>query len=365
MKLTTLLFVLSILGFSLVGCDQKTVKSSSSNSNNYNNCILYPDLAGCSGTTTGSTTSGTGTTSCATHAYLPTCPGYQTAINICMANPNQTGCTGFCTAYPTVTTCSGSSTGGTSGGSYPTIPVVNNWGEKYKGYSGNVTTVPTCGVTNISGLNPTRKATLTMSGAKQTANGSFYQFNGYFFPGYSPTFWQNGGDIYSHNISPWLTDINQAVAFASTDSRLKVRTIPRPQPGTSGGTYCYGRTSGSPHYQGYTKLAATVSLRPLQNVVKNSAGNITSYKLGNALQARSFTTNIMSCSPILDFSGYCSGPGTENGCAFTVEYVTVNQGCTNVWDSQGNTCTWMVDVQSNSCWQLDLEVASDDTQDLN
>ncbi len=269
-----------------------------------------------SSTKKSSSTNNNGLTSCQYDYYTnPACPGYTTG--------------GATTGGSTT----GTTTGGTSGGtSYTTIPKDNNWQALYP--SGEPT--GSCSSPTGTGF-PLRKGTVTLAGGQM----------------YSPAnpFYSTGDEYsgagYSHNISYFLTTVNDAKGFIDTDALLKVRVKPRPEPKAPvGKTWCFGRVTGqSADTYGYMKLKYSVSVRAV-----NSDGS-----LGPFMGTTSQTTGVNSCSPAIDFSGYAQS--APNGLVVVVHDVQSDQGCTY---QQG--CTAYRTVRSAACWQMDLEVAVDGTQ---
>ncbi len=292
MKQTTMIL---LTGLVLWGCSESsTSKKSSSNSSSY--------------------------TACSYDYYTnPACPGYTTS--------------GSTTAGTTSGT-TGTTTGGTSGGTYNTIPKDNNWAALYP--SGEPT--GTCSSPTGSGF-ALRKGTITLAGGQM----------------YSPAnpFYSTGdeysGTGYSHNVSYFLTTVNDAKGFIDTDAVLKVRVKPRPEPKAPvGKTWCFGRVTGqAADTYGYMRLKYSVSVRSV-----NTDGS-----LGPFMGTTSYTTGVNSCSPAIDFSGYAQS--APNGLVVVVHDVQSDQGCTY---QQG--CTTFRSVRAAACWQMDLEVAVDGTQSI-
>lgn len=333
MKHMPLFFVVSLLF--MVSCQEK--KSSSSN--------------------TTSTTSTYGTQCIGTGYYtVPGCPGYSTSTtggttgstqNICYLNATNyyqlAGCPGFCQSYPTNSSCtSGTTTGGTTGGSttnpytqYPSSSIYANWGVQYPG---GVPAENCSASYSPSGISytayDTRKATMSIQGK------TFYSPAAAVAPNYT-------------NTSSILKTVAKAKTLFETDSVLKVRFKPRPQPeNTSSSPYCY-----IPSYTkmssvaGYTKLTYSVVL-----VGTRADGSTDQEPVGT------FTTDVNSCTPSVDLSSYASQyPG---GVYLIVQSVRGNQGVyPNDYGLYGfknsNTFT---DIRSMDCWVIDVEVAADGTK---
>lgn len=308
MKYMPLMFIVSL--FFLVACQEKSTKSTNTTNNN------------------------------------------SSALQNCQYGQNywvMPGCLGYCQMNPTNPLCIGNTTSGTTGGSgsggggggiitnpypnYPSSPVNTQWQGKYPGG------VPSgsCSQTyNPTGINftpyETRKATMTIVGKTW----------------YNPA---DGNAPNYTNTSSLLKSINGARQLFQTDAALKVRFKVIPQPESSNSSpYCYGRTSGT-SIAGYTKLQYNVQL-----VGANSYGQTFTEPLGT------FTTNVNSCSPAIDLSTYASKyPG---GIYVIVQAVKGNQGFfPNDYDFNGfKNVNQFVDIRSQDCWVLDVEVSADGTK---
>lgn len=242
-------------------------------------------------------------------------------------------CPGYTSGGATSGSTTGTTTGGTSGGSYGALPdSVNNWTSRYN-TSGkpSAPSTPSCStpVNQASGTNyAPRKGTIHMAFRKN----------------YSPDVAGLSG--FSNSISTHLTDVNASKMFLDSDGLLKVRFMPRPQRVPSNGdVWCFGRTvgSGSGTAYGYTQLSYSVAVR---GVLPN--GSLTGY-----LGTQYLTTNIQTCSPAIDFSGYAQS--YPDGIVLSVFDVYSNQGC-----SQHPCSSWS--QVSTTCWGMDVEVATDNTQ---
>lgn len=162
---------------------------------------------------------------------------------------------------------------------------------------------------------------------------------------YSPVL--PGLSSYSSNISSFLTNANDAKMFIESDGQLKVRLMARPQPKPSASSiYCYGRKtgSGSGTDYGYTQLSYSVSVRAVNN----------DGTLGPHQGTKYLTTNINTCSPAIDFSGYAQS--AQNGLVLVVHDVSSNQGCFY------HPCPSSWSQTTSTCWQMDVEVAVDGTK---
>ncbi len=252
----------------------------------------------------------------------------------CAANPqycNSGSTAGGTTGGSTTGTTSGGTTGG---GSYSGITSDNSWTALYNA-AGKPTVPPVSGC-SVSGTGfDTRKGTITMAFQKDL-NGPVDD--------YSPAL--PGLSSYSSNVSSFLTNTNDAKMFIESDGQLKVRLMARPQPKPSAGSvYCYGRRTGAGAgtAYGYTELTYSVSVRAV-----DANGN-----LGPHQGTRYLTTNLNTCSPAIDFSGYAQS--APNGIVLVVHDVYSNQGCAyHPCTAQSQTTT--------TCWQMDVEVAVDGTK---
>lgn len=288
MKQTTITILLTALA--IVGCSESSsTKSSNSSSNN--------QAAAC------------------TFDYYtnPACPGY---------------------GQTTGGTTSGTTGGTTGGGNYTTIPSDNNWQALYP--SGEPT--GTCSSPTGSGF-PPRRGTVTVAGGQMysPANPWFTMGDEY------------SGSGYSHNVSYFLNNVNDAKGFVDTDLGLRVRVKPRPQPrAPTGKTWCFGRVTGqASDTWGYTVLRYSVSVRPV-----NADGS-----LGPFMGTTSQTTSVNSCSTPIDFSGFSQSASAVNGLVVVIHDIQSNQGCTY---QQG--CTAFRAVRAASCVQMDIEASVDGTQ---
>ncbi len=285
-------FLLSITLLTLlVGCTKSSKDSSSTSSSNNN---ISEQCAG------------------AANYSLVGCPGY------CSTNPLALGCAG---------TTTGSTTGGSTGTSYTTIPKDNNWAALYP----NGEPAGSCASPTGTGYD-LRKGTVTMSG------GVYYS---------ADLSWTGVGESeytsirYSHNVSDFLTSPTDAASFLDTDSVLRVRFKPRPEPKAPiGKSWCFGRATGqSADYYGYTKLRFTVAIKGTDGILRG---------------ATSVTADVNSCTSTVDFSNYITSNGT-----IVIRDVYSNQGCTY---QQG--CTAWTKVRDAACWQMDVEVQVDGTKSI-
>lgn len=319
MKQTSMMLIL--FGLMLVGCTESSKKSSSSTSAVSPYCAQFPTAMGCSGTTTGGSTGGTCSIG-SNNNTVPGCPGY------CAVNPSHADCGGGTT---------GGSTGGSTGGYNQTMPN-NNWQSLYP-YgqpSGSCSTATGTGY-------ETRKGTITIAG------GTWY----------SPdNAWTMVGEAeyknvsYSHNNSPYLVSVTDAKGFLDTDAKLRIRFKPRAQslPPT-GKSWCYNRTTGqSGNTYGYGTLKFSVGVKGL-----NADGSVKSVfdKIHTNVVA-----NVNSCSPALDFDD--SAQRNPYGIVLVVYDVQSDQGC---W--QAGNCTAFTSVKTGSCWSMDIEASVDGTKNIN
>jgi hypothetical protein len=254
------------------------------------------------------------------------------------------GCPGFCQTYPTHSSCQGGTTGTTTGGTtgginpfpqYSSNPIYANWGVQYPGGTPAENCSQAVAPTGVT-FTPyeTRKATMSIQGK---------------------TFYSPASSVASQymNTSSILKSVANARTLLETDSVLKVRFKPRPQPeNTQSSPYCY-----IPSYTkmssvaGYTKLQYSVVL-----VGTKANGTTEQEPIGT------FTTDVNSCTPAIDLSSYTSL--YPAGMYLIVQSVRSNQGTwPNNYAQYGfrdsNTFT---DVRSMDCWVIDVEVAADGTK---
>ncbi len=331
--------MLALMSLISMGCQEKSKKSSSSSQQSAY-CMQNPYAQGCYGATTAGTTGGTTNQTC-----------FQSTNNYW----SMPGCPGFCQNYPTHPNCAGTTSGGTTSGSttgsttgggsnpypqYPSNGINQNWGVQYP--PNNIPPQGNCAAAvSPSGINytpyETRKATMALAGK------TFY----------SPAS-ANAGNL--TNTSSILKSVNTARTLFETDSVLKVRLKPRPQPeNTSSSPYCY-----IPSYQkmssvaGYTKLEFNVVL-----VGRRANGTEDQEPLGT------FMVGVNSCTPAIDLSSYTST--YPDGIYLIVQSVRSNQGVyPNDYPQNGFTnSNTFTDVRSMDCWVLDVEVAADGTKTFN
>ena len=358
-------FFLALTFFTLIlsGCQQKAAKKSSSSNPSTTNCsgqaywttpgcVGYcqnnPGGYGCGGTTggttsgtTGGTTAGitsgatggtTGGANCTVYPLAVSCPTY------CQQVPKPYGCLtngSNCNVNPNAAGCPGTS-----------VTINPYYGIQYPP-TGTPPTGNCSAPYDPEGLPnafATRKGTITLAGETSVSIN------------YSPfgTNARNGTSAGSLlNTSPMLMSVAQAKIFFMTDSVLKVRIKPKPQPAASQtDTMCAGRNMPGVTIPGYTKLQYYVKVYGV------SATNAVTYL---ATQGP-FTTGVNDCSPAIDLSEYQEQSPT--GVVITVEQVKANQNCSgSYWTSAGfSTCNVYKNVRSYDCWAMDFEVAADGTK---
>lgn len=319
------LFVLTSLTFLTIGCVEKTkTKTVNTNNNPYGNCTqqnwyapgcpgycqMYPTTAGCSNNTTGGTT-----------------------------GSSNGGTTGTTTGTTNGGTTSGTTTGGTNYVNpfphYSSSPIYANWGVQYPGGEPPENCTAAYAPTGVSyQLYETRKATMAIAGK---------------------TFYSPASPVASQytNTSSTLKSVSAAKNFLSTDSMLKVRFKPRPQPqNNSIDHYCYIPSySNTSQIAGYWKLQYNVKV-----VGVKADGSQGEEPLGT------FTTTVNSCSPAIDLSSHVSM--YPNGMYLVVQSVRGNQAAwPNDYAQFGfKNSSAFSDIRSNDCWVLDVEVAADGTK---
>jgi hypothetical protein len=152
------------------------------------------------------------------------------------------------------------------------------------------------------------------------------------------------------NTSSILKTVSSAKTLYQTDSILKVRFKPKPQPDVSMSTSaCYGRAQGQSTTPGYTKLMFTV------NVVGWDVNNTRSVEPVGV-----YTVGVNSCSEGIDLSRFTSR--FPNGMYVQISDVFANQNCW--WDNNTGftNCNAFKLVREADCWSIDIEVAADGTK---
>lgn len=364
-------FLSSLLTFLVIfatGCSKETKKTSGSSMDPY--CQYNPYLPQCLG---GGYTTGGQNPNCQVNPQLPGCP-----------NSNH------CQMYPQDPACYGSGgTGGTTGGTsthclqnpyaancpfclqnpqhmycqkppqkYPSDAMNPNWGQKYPPNNQPPAGDPNSCLTftpeslQNAGFTPwdTRVGTVSIAGYNSTL--------GAVNP-YDPSL-----PVASNYLgtSPDLKSINGVKMFLMTDSILKVRFKPRPQPDrTASSTSCYN-TSGNPTstLPGYTKLNFTVVLRGIKS---NDVHEDIAFK-------NYYNVGVNSCTPGWDISEHKAKSEYANGLYFVIRGVSGNQGCSdNDYRVNGfGSCSTPLTpwgIQSRDCWTMDIEVAADGTKTFN
>ncbi len=350
-------FFLALTFFTLIlsGCQQKAAKKSSSSNPSTTNCsgqaywttpgcVGYcqnnPGGYGCGGRTgettsgtTGGTTAGitsgatsgtTGGANCTVYPLAVSCPTY------CQQVPKPYGCLtngSNCNVNPNAAGCPGTS-----------VTINPYYGIQYPplGTPPTGTCSDPYDPEGLPNAFATRKGTITLAGL---TTGSIE---------YNPLTASN-----LLNTSPMLKSVAQAKIFFMTDSVLKVRIKPKPQPAASqSDTMCYGRNMPGVTIPGYTKLQYYVKVYGV------SAGNALTL-----LDTKGpFTTGVNSCSDAIDLSEYQEQSPT--GVAIAIDQVKANQNCSGLyWTSAGfATCNVYKNVRSYDCWAMDFEVAADGTK---
>ena len=322
MKYSPLIFFFALLFLS--SCQEKSSSSSSSSSssNSDNLCAgtAYYSVPGCPGHVAQGGTTGTTTSGCEiTSNYW-----------------QQAGCQGFCQINPTHSSCSTSPNNGTTTNPFtnsPSVGVTPNWGVKSPGGVPTGSCTSAVAPTGVS-YTPyeTRKATMTIVGK------SFYNPTSPTAPNYL-------------NTSSLLRSQSGSATFFSTDSLLKVRFKVLPQPESSNASpYCYGRQSGA-SIAGYTKLQFNVELFGTK-----ANGAVEREPIGT------YTVGVNACTTGIDLSSYASTyPG---GIYVVVQSVKGNQGYFPPnYDFYGfRDVDSFVDIRTQDCWSLDIEVAADGTK---
>ena len=137
-----------------------------------------------------------------------------------------------------------------------------------------------------------------------------------------------------------------------TDSLLKVRFKPKPQPHSAQTTdTCFGRTRNNSYIAGYYKLKFNVTL------VGTRSDNTTGEEPLGIIES-----NVNSCTPAIDLSPYVDA--YPNGVYLKITDVQSNQG---TWPADYvnygflHGTAWKT-VRSSDCWTMDIEVSADGTK---
>lgn len=180
-----------------------------------------------------------------------------------------------------------------------------------------------------------------------------------FLAGYQDWYPQVNNDSLAQQT--FITPQEASILFSS-DSRLRVRFMVKPQPQPpSGQTYCYGRNTGVqiPHYG---KLKFEIHLRD----IRCSNGSTTScpsgqYVLGPRYGGPIYVgpVNINECSNVIDL-GHLRNQ-SNFGTTVEVAAVKSDQTC----NANGTFCDAEKNVRSIDCWQMTMQVVTDSTQDFN
>jgi hypothetical protein len=180
-----------------------------------------------------------------------------------------------------------------------------------------------------------------------------------FLAGYQDWYPQYNGDSLAQQT--FITPQEASILFSS-DSRLRVRFMVKPQPQPpSNQTYCYGRNTGV-QIQHYGKLKFEIHLRDIQC----SNGSTTScpsgqYVLGPRYGGPIYVgpIDVDSCSPVIDL-GHLRNQ-SNFGTTVEVAAVKSDQYC----QINGTFCESEKNVRSIDCWQMTMQVVTDSTQDFN
>jgi hypothetical protein len=180
-----------------------------------------------------------------------------------------------------------------------------------------------------------------------------------FLAGMQDWFPQVNGDSLAQ--MTFITPQEASILFSS-DSRLRVRFIAKPQPiPPTNQTYCYGRTTGS-QMATYGKLKFEIYLRD----VKCSTGSTTSCASNQYILGPRYggpitvgPINVNECSPVIDL-GHLRN---QNNFGTTIEVAAVksDQYC----KTNGSFCEAEKNVRTIDCWNMSLQIVTDSTQDFN
>lgn len=238
-------------------------------------------------------------------------------------------------------TSAGSTSGSTAGSTSGTT------GGSTTGSTSGSTAGATSGSTGGTPAN-VFKFNVMMSGKINSALPAWYPG---FYPGdYSSSV--HGGDFYQLS--------SQNIAVFQSDNRFKARVKVLSEPVVGGVANapkrCYNRTSGGGDSSTfpYTKLKMEVGIR---NVYSN-------YTVGNAYGHKSVEVGVNNYSNVLDW-GSNQFFGRESGANIIGHVVEIRNVYSDAWCRQSPDwyCPFF-DHPSNRCWNVELELATDLTQDF-
>ena len=225
--------------------------------------------------------------------------------------------------------------------------------------SGETTgTTGTTGSTGGSGYTGTGSTCNGTSADGQGPGTPIHHLN-LFLAGYQDWYPQINSDSLAQQT--FITPQEASILFSS-DSRLRVRFVARPQPiPPSNQTYCYGRNTGV-QIDPYGKLKFEIHLRD----VLCSTGSTTScpsnsYVLGPRYNGPIMVgpINVNECSPVIDL-GHLRNQ-SNFGTTIEVAAVKSDQTC----EVNGEFCPAEKNVRSKDCWHMTMQVVTDSTQDFN
>lgn len=223
------------------------------------------------------------------------------------------------------------------------------------GDSGSGTT--TTGTDGTSGYTGTGATCYGTESDGQGPGTPIHHFN-LFLAGYQDWYPQYNSDSLAQQT--FITPQEASILFSS-DSRLRVRLIAKPQPiPPSNETYCYGRNTGSQMIS-YTKLKFDLYLRD----VKCSDGSTTTcssgqYVLGPRYGMQTIgPINVNECSQVIDLGNLRNQ--SNFGTAVEIAAVKSDQYC----QTNGSFCEAEKNIRSIDCWQMTMQVVTDSTQDFN
>jgi hypothetical protein len=247
--------------------------------------------------------------------------------------------------------------------------------EQHNTNSGGSTTVVTSGTNGTDGSSGTTGTTGTTGSSGGTTGGTGTTCSGTTSDGQGPGTPIHHLNLFLAGFQDWFPQVNgdslaqmtfitphEASILFSSDSRLRVRFVVKPQPiPPTGQTYCYGRNTGVaiPAYQ---KLKFEIYLRD----VRCSTGSTTTCSSSNYILGPRYAgpimvgpVNVNSCSPVIDI-GHLRNQNNF-GTAIEVAAVKSDQTCT----ANGSFCPAEKNVRSIDCWHMNMQVVTDTTQDFN
>lgn len=250
------------------------------------------------------------------------------------------------------------SSGSSSGGDVTTQTNGGNGSGETTGYGGTTGSDGTNGSSGTNGSGGGGFNGCYGTTADGTGPGTPIHHMNLFLAGFQDWYPQNNTNSLAQ--MTFITPQEASILFSS-DSRLRVRFVVKPQPiPPSNQTYCYGRNTGS-QINPYGKLKFEIYLRD----VLCSTGSTTSCSGGNYILGPRYggpitvgPIDVNSCSNVIDL-GHLRNQSAF-GTTIEVAAVKSDQWC----EANGSFCPSEKNIRSQDCWQMTLQVVTDTTQDF-